>query len=66
MPFDAILKEVTQLNNIGARLEDLAEQHPSVSEALIKIAVSVRSTAALLAVFVATKMPRIDGDILPI
>lgn len=66
MPFDAILKEVTQLNNIGTRLEDLAEQHPPFSEALLRIAGSVRSTASLLAVFVATKMPGVDGDTLPI
>jgi hypothetical protein len=67
MPFDAILKEVTLLNNVGTRLEDLAEQHPPFSEALLKIAVSIRSTASLLAVVVATKMPRrIDGDTLPI
>ena len=66
MPFDAILKEVTQLNNIGTRLEDLADLHPPISEALIRIAVSIRSTAALLAVFVATKGPGVDGDSLPI
>jgi hypothetical protein len=66
MPFDAILKEVTQLNNIGTRLEDLADLHPPISEALIRIAVSIRSTAALLAVFVATKRPGVDGDSLPI
>jgi hypothetical protein len=66
MPFAAILNEVTQLNNIGTRLEDLAEQHPPVSEALTRIAVSIRSTASLLAVFVATKMPGLDGDTLPI
>ncbi len=66
MPFDAILKEVTQLNNIGTRLEDLADQHPPISEALIRIAVGVRSTASLLAVLVATKMRGVDGNTLPI
>lgn len=66
MPFEAILREVAQLNNIGERLEDLADHHPPISEALMKIAGSVRSTASLLAVFVATKMPSVDGDAFPI
>jgi hypothetical protein len=66
MPFQAILKEVTLLNNVGTRLEDLAEQHPAVSEALIRIAGSIRSAASLLAVVVATKVQGIDGDTLPI
>jgi hypothetical protein len=66
MAFEAILEQVTQLNNVGTRLEDLAEQHPPISEALMRIAGSIRSTASLLAVVVATKVRRIDGDTLPI
>jgi len=55
MLFEAILHEVDQLNNVSTRLEGLAEQHSSVSDALIKIAGNVRSTATILAVVVATK-----------
>jgi hypothetical protein len=45
MAFEAILDEVDQLHNVGTRLEGLAELHPPVSEALITIAGTVRSTA---------------------
>ena len=50
MAFEAILSEVDQLHDVSKRLEGLAEQHPPVSEALITIAGSVRSTATVLAV----------------
>lgn len=56
MPLDAILNEVDQLHGVSDRLEGLAEQHPPVSEALITIAGSVRNTATVLAVLVATKV----------
>jgi hypothetical protein len=55
MPFQAILREVDQLHNVSARLEALAEQHPSVSGPLMTIAGSVQNTATLLEVPVATK-----------
>ena len=57
MPLEAILNEVDQLHGVSDRLEGLAEQHPPVTEALITIAGSVRNTATLLAVLVATKRP---------
>jgi hypothetical protein len=57
----AILHEVQQLYNVSDRLDWLAEQHPIVSEALLTIAGSVRNTATLLEVLVATKMPQIPG-----
>jgi hypothetical protein len=57
VPFQAILHEVDQLHNVSTRLEGLAEQHPAVSEALLTIAGSVRNTATILAVLVATKIP---------
>jgi hypothetical protein len=56
MPIDAILREVEQLHNVSERLEVLAEQHPRVSEALMTISGSVRNTATVLGVLVATKM----------
>lgn len=58
MPFEAILNEVEQLHRVSSRLEGLAEQHPLVSEALTTIAGSVRNTAVILAVLVATKSPQ--------
>jgi hypothetical protein len=57
----AILHEVQQLYNVSDRLDSLAEQHPLVSEALITISGSVRNTATLLEVLVATKMAPLFG-----
>jgi len=57
----AILREVKQLNNVSDRLDSLAGQHPLVSEALITISGSVRNTATLLEVLVATKIAPISG-----
>ncbi len=57
----AILNEVQQLYTVSDRLDLLAEQHPLVSEALITISGSVRNTAALLEVVVATKMGHLAG-----
>ncbi len=57
----AILHEVQQLYNVSDRLDSLAEQHPLVSEALITISGSVRNTATLLEVLVATKMGLLSG-----
>jgi len=56
MPTTAILDEVTKLYSVSDRLDLLAEEHPRVSEALITISGSVRNTATLLEVLVATKM----------
>jgi len=58
MPFEAILNEVDQLHGVSTRLEGLAEEHPPVSEALMTIAGSVRNSAVVLAVLVATKTPK--------
>jgi hypothetical protein len=58
---NAIPHEVQQLYNVSDRLDSLAEQHPLVSEALIGISGSVRNTATLLEVLVATKMAQFSG-----
>jgi hypothetical protein len=58
MPFEAILREVDHLHNVIARLEALAEKHPALSEPLITVAGTVRNTATLLEVLVATKGPK--------
>jgi hypothetical protein len=59
MPFEAILNEVEQLHKVSMRLDGLAEEHPLMSSALITIAGSVRNTATLLGVLVATKGPKL-------
>jgi hypothetical protein len=64
MAVEAILDEVDQLHNVGTRLEGLAELHPPVSEALITIAGTVRSTATVLAVLIATKLHSDNGHTL--
>ena len=61
MPSTAILQEVQRLYGVSARLDSLAEEHPIVSEALLVISVSVRNTATLLEVLVATKMGTFFG-----
>ena len=61
MHSNAILHEATQLHSVSDRLDLLAEQHPIVSEALITISGSVRNTATLLEVLVATRMGLISG-----
>jgi hypothetical protein len=58
MPFQAILREVDQLQSVSTRLEALAEQHPLFSEPLMTIAGNVRTTATVLEVLVATKGPK--------
>ncbi len=61
MPSNAILLEATQLYNVSDRLDLLAEQHPLVSEGLLVISGSVRNTATLLEVLVATRMGLTPG-----
>jgi hypothetical protein len=61
MPSNAILREVQQLYNVSDRLDLLAEEHPIVSEALVTISGSVRNTATLLEVIVATRMGPLSG-----
>jgi hypothetical protein len=56
MAFQSILDEVDKLHSVSTRLEGLAEIHLPVSEALLTIAGTVRSTATILAVLVATKL----------
>jgi hypothetical protein len=61
MPSNAILQEAQRLHGVSGRLDSLAEQHPSVSEALLVISGSVRNTATLLEVLVTTKLPPHTG-----
>ena len=57
----AILHEVQQLYDVSERLDSLAEHHPLVTEALLGISGSVRNTATLLEVLVATKIAPFSG-----
>ena len=61
MPSNPILYEVQQLYKVSDRLDHLAEEHPVISEALITISGSVRHTATLLEVVVATKLGPLPG-----
>ena len=61
MPSNPILREAQQLHNVSDRLGSLAEEHPIVSGALLTISGSVRNTATLLEVLVATKMDPLAG-----
>ena len=61
MHSNPILHEAQQLQNVSDRLDVLAEEHPVVSEALITISGSVRNTATLLEVLVATRMEPLTG-----
>jgi hypothetical protein len=61
MPSNAILREAQQLHNVSNRLDSLAGEHPLVSDALITISGSVRNTATLLEVLVATKILPLSG-----
>jgi len=55
MPFEGILQEVGQLNNVSERLESLADQHPFVEDALMSISGNIRSTATVLEVLALIK-----------
>jgi hypothetical protein len=56
--FEAIFKEVDDLQGVSARLEELAEQYPPVTEVLMTISGSVLNTATVLAVVAAIKSPK--------
>jgi hypothetical protein len=56
--FEAILSEVDDLQAVSVRLKGLAEQYPSVTDALMTISGSVLNTATVLAVVAAIKSPK--------
>jgi hypothetical protein len=61
MAFKAILDEVDQLHNVSTRLEGLADDNLPMFEGLMGVASSVRDSATVLAVLVATKLHKADG-----
>ena len=60
MPSKALLHEAQQLKEVSGRLELLAEEHPTVTDAILKICGTIRSTATILEVLVATKLGSIQ------
>jgi hypothetical protein len=62
MPLNAILQEAQHLHGVSDRLDLLSGKNPKVSEALMTISGSVRNTATLLEVLVATKIALISGS----
>jgi hypothetical protein len=56
MPSKALLQEAQQLKDVSGRLELLADEHPTVTDAILRICGTIRSTAAILEVLVATKL----------
>ena len=56
MPSKALLHEAQQLKEVSGRLELLAEEHPNVTHAILTICGTIRSTATILEVLVATKL----------
>jgi hypothetical protein len=61
MPATTILLEVQKLNDVSARLDYLAGEHPVVSEGLLAISARVRGSASLLEVLVTSKMSPHSG-----
>ena len=56
MPPKALLHEAQQLKDVSGRLELLADEHPTVADAILSISGTIRSTATILEVLVATKL----------
>lgn len=59
----AILHEAEQLNCVCQRLELVAEQHSPITEALLTICGTIRHTATILEVLVATKLEGLSRPI---
>jgi len=56
VPSKALLYEAQQLKDVSGRLELLADEHPTVTDAILTICGTIRSTATILEVLVATKL----------
>ena len=56
MPYNTILKEVERLKEMSGRLELLANEHSSVTEALMSISGSILGIATVLEVLVISKL----------
>ena len=56
MPTKVLLKQVDQLQRVSARLESIAEKHPTLSDPLFKVSEAIRACATFLDVLVATTL----------
>jgi len=56
MPTKVLLQQVNQLQRVSARLESIAEKHPTLSDSLFKVSQAIRACATLLDVLVATTL----------
>jgi hypothetical protein len=61
MPANEILEEAKKLHKVSDSLTALARQDVSISEALSVLSGTVRSSATLLEIMVALKMPANSG-----
>jgi hypothetical protein len=55
MGIEAMLREVDVLRGVSTSLHGLADEHPAISEGLLRVAESIHNAAVLLTVLVATK-----------
>ena len=60
MPSKALLHEAQQLKEVSGRLESVADEHPTVTDAILTICGTIRCTATILEVLVATKLDRVQ------
>lgn len=56
MPLHALLHEAQQLKDVSGRLELLADEHPTVADAILAICGAVLTNATMIEVLVATKL----------
>ena len=56
MPSHPLLREAQQLKDVSGRLELLADQHPTVTDAILSICGAVLTNATMIEVLVATKL----------
>ena len=56
----AILREAAHLHGVCERLDLLADEYPETRESLLRMSNTVRQTATIMEVFVATKL---DGSL---
>ena len=61
MSFDPLIDEVEELHGVCVRREQLAAEHTIVSTELLAVASSIRNSAMLLGVMIATKLHHRDG-----
>jgi len=59
MPAKALQYEIDQLKSVSARLDSLANQHPSAENEIMCISENIRSNAVLLEVLLTIRIKRV-------